>query len=276
MREGRTRMAVKFLCLDIDGTILDSRKELTDRTRQAVAFVRERGVKVFLASGRSLPGLKELLDRLDLAKNCICMNGALVYADGKEIRRSGLASDMVEEILETAAKYDSQVFFAGVDFNLTNKPLEGKMADAVRKGSLRGDYIIRTNPSEFRTEVKRLEGQILKAGVKELEESNFQRMREDLEAFGNLHIAKSDTHFVDINSARCTKWLGVKAAADYLGIPICDVMCIGDNENDKEMIAKAGIGVAMGNADPCVKRVAYYVTGTNDEDGAADAIHYFL
>lgn len=269
-------MGIKLLCLDIDGTILNSRKELTERTRQAVVYAQKMGVHVFLASGRSLPGLRELLQRLCLAQNCICMNGALICADGKEICRNGLEPFHLEKIMYTAEKYKSQVFFSGPDFNLTNQLLEGHLKEEVQKGSLRGDYIIRTDSLEFRREVKKLENKILKAAVKEAGEENYQKMRTDLEAFGLFHIVKSDTHFIDINPIGCTKGTGVRITAEYLGIPMRDVMCIGDNENDEDMVAAAGIGVAMGNAETCVKKAACYVTGTNDEDGAAAAIYHFI
>ena len=268
-------MAVKLLCLDIDGTILDGNKRLTAETKRAVALAKKRGVRVFLASGRSYPGLRELMEELDLEGNCICMNGTLIYADGKEIYRHGLEPSMTEKILDCIEKYDSQLFLSGDDFNLTNKPVEGQISQVVQQGSLRGDYIICTDPQEFRKEAERLGPRILKAAVKELDEENFPRMRADLEALGLFHIAKSDTYFVDISPLGCTKGRGVEETARYLGIPMSEVMCIGDNENDAEMVEKAGIGVAMGNAEECVKRSADYITETNDEDGAAKAILRF-
>lgn len=269
-------MAVKMICLDIDGTLLNSRKNLTEETKAAVRFARSRGVRVFLASGRSYPGLQELMEELGVAGDCICMNGTLIYAGGKEIYRNSLDSGLIHSIISCAEKYGSQLFLAGVDFNLTNQAVDGQVRDVVQNGSLRGDYIICTDPEEFRREAESRGGEIMKAAFKEMEEENIAHLRQDLEDLHLFQIAKSDTCFVDVNPLGATKGKGVEIAARYLGIPMSDVLCIGDNENDREMIEAAGIGVAMGNADPGVKRVACYVTGTNDEDGAASAIRLFL
>ena len=269
-------MAVKMICLDIDGTLLNSRKELTEETKAAVRYARSRGVRVFLASGRSYPGLRELMEELGVAGDCICMNGTLIYAGGKEIYRNPIDGDQIRTIIRCAEKYGSQLFLAGADFNLSNQPVDGQVRDVVQNGSVRGDYIIRTDPEEFRKEAESRGGEIMKAAFKEIKEENFTNLRKDLEALHLFQIAKSDTSFVDVNPLGATKGKGVEIAASYLGIPMSEVLCIGDNENDREMIEAAGIGVAMGNADPGVKKVACYITGTNDEDGAAAAVRLFL
>ena len=78
---------------------------------------------------------------------------------------------------------------------------------------------------------------------------------------------KADTSFVDVNPLGATKGKGVEIAASYLGIPMSEVLCIGDNENDREMIEAAGIGVAMGNAGDNVKASADDICGTAADDG---------
>ena len=263
---------IKLLCLDIDGTILNSRKELTEGIKNAVDYAKGQGVKVFLASGRSLPGLKDILEELDITGNCICMSGAPILAGGKEIERNGLDGKHLDILVDCAQKYDSQLFLTGMDFNLTNRELLGHLADEVGKGSLRGDYIIRTDWRSFRDEVARYRAQVLKAAMKQTEEDNFRKMKEELLSLGLFHVVKSDTNFVDINPVGCNKGKAVETLARYYGFGMENVMCIGDDENDVEMVGRAGYGVAMGNAEECVRKVARYVTESNDEDGAAKAV----
>lgn len=263
---------VKLLCLDIDGTILNSRKKLTEGIKRAVDYAKGQGVKVFLASGRSLPGLKDILEELDLTGNCICMSGALILAEGKEIERSGLDGKHLDILVDCAQKYDSQLFLTGMDFNLTNREIAGHLADEVGKGSLRGDYIIRTDWRAFRDEVGKYRDQVLKAAMKQTEKDGFREMKEELLSLGLFHVVKSDISFVDINPVGCNKGRAVEMLAQHYGFGMDEVMCVGDNENDVEMIETAGVGVAMGNAEECVKKVARYVTESNDEDGAARAV----
>lgn len=266
----------ELLCLDIDGTLLNSRKELTRETVEAVQYAKQKGVRIFLASGRSFPGMKEIMQALGTGENCICMNGALICAEGKEIYRDIMSSDMVDEILRCAEKYGSQVFFAGKDFNLSNRQISEQIQRALQNGSLRGDYYIEENPEKFREMVNVRKGQILKAAIKELEEENYKKLREELECLESLRVAKSDDYFVDLNSKICSKGQGIKILADYYGISIQNVMCIGDNENDIEMIQAAGIGIAMKNGADCVKQEADFITDSNDENGAAHAIYRFI
>ena len=198
-------MAVKMICLDIDGTLLNSRKELTEETKAAVRYARSRGVRVFLASGRSYPGLSELMEELGVAGYCICMNGTLIYAGGKEIYRNPIDGDQIRTIIRCAEKYGSQLFLAGADFNLSNQPVDGQVRDVVQNGSVRGDYIIRTDPEEFRKEAESRGGEIMKAAFKEMKEENFTNLRKDLEDLHLFQIAKSDTSFVDVNPLGATK-----------------------------------------------------------------------
>ena len=89
-------------------------------------------------------------------------------------------------------------------------------------------------------------------------------------------MAKSDDFFVDVNPREVNKGKGVAILARHLSVPMEQVMCIGDNENDLEMVEMAGIGVAMGNAVETVKCAADYVACDNDHAGVAEAIHRFI
>lgn len=267
---------IELLCLDIDGTLLNSKKELTEETREAVHYAKEKGVKIFLASGRSFPGMRELLEVLEIGENCICMNGALVCAKGRVICRDLLSEKMIYEILECAKKYDSQIFFSGKEFNLSNRQISSPIQNLLQKGSLRGDYYIEERPEAFRKMVESRKGQILKAAIKELDEIHYTQLRNELEENPCLHVAKSDEHFVDINSNGCNKGTAVKRLAAYYGIPMQNVMCIGDNENDVEMLRYAGLGVAMENGEECAKRTADFITDSNDKNGAAQAIYRWI
>lgn len=93
---------------------------------------------------------------------------------------------------------------------------------------------------------------------------------------GRLHVVRSHRFFVEGNPLQATKGQALARLAGWLGIARSEVMAIGDQGNDTDMVAWAGLGVAMGNAVPQVKAVADYIAPPVDEDGAAVAIERFL
>lgn len=96
------------------------------------------------------------------------------------------------------------------------------------------------------------------------------------EAYERYTIVRSSPNFLEILNKDADKGKGVAQMAEYLNIPRENVMCIGDHGNDLAMVKYAGVGVAMGNAEPSIKEAAQFVTTTNQEDGVAVAINKFV
>lgn len=267
---------VELLCLDIDGTLLDSDKKLPGENIRAVQYAMDRGVKMAIASGRSIAGIEYLLEELGIEKNIIGLGGGIVYYEGKRIYESVMDGNLVQQIIDLAEKYGSDLFLSTAEYNLTNCRMEEKTWEEIDKSSLKSEHHIYDTYNELRKEAKRQQKKIVKATIKELEDTNFTLLKQELIKMGVFSVAKSDDYYVDINMRECNKGKGLKTLAEYLSIPVRHVMCVGDNENDEEMVKAAGIGVAMGNAADVVKAAADYITASNNDCGVAQAIYHFI
>lgn len=266
---------VELLCIDIDGTLLDSRKKLPQQNVEAVKYALKKGVKVAIASGRSLGGIRQLLAELGIGSHGICLNGGLIIYE-RVIHKVVMEEFDVMKIIDLAEKYGSQIFLSTAGFNLTNGNLSPELKNVVAKGSLHLDYRFCKDFEALREEAHRCRNEILKAAIKEIDETNYGQLKQELIDLDLFQVAKSDDYFVDINPKESNKGKGVGILANYLAIPMEHVMCIGDNENDLEMVEVAGIGIAMGNAVNQVKAAAAYVTADNDQMGVAEAIYKFI
>ena len=267
---------VKLLCLDIDGTLLDSHKELPQENVEAVHYAAGHGVTVALATGRSFKGVEYLYEALNLPFTGVCLNGGLVAYKGKIVRTVPLGANLIEAIVDVVERNRSYVFFATAEFNITTLLLSEKELQELRDGSLRSDQTSCDSYNALRQMAMERKNDILKASVKETDDDNFERIRRELLALKLFRVEKSDTCYVDICAKKSGKAKGVAALAECLGIPMERVMCIGDNENDVEMLQQAGIGIAMANAVPQAKMLADYVTTSNNEHGVAKAIRQFI
>lgn len=264
---------IRLLCLDIDGTLLNDKKELPKENKEAIQYVLKKGVVVAIASGRSPDALQYLLEELGIGNYTICLNGGMVVCE-KPIYQSIMEPNLIDQLLDLVEHYQSQVFLSTKSFNITNKNLTEEMQKLIQNGSLKAEQHICQSFDELRTMAKKYP--IIKAAIKEIDEKNFDELKAALKKKDLFHVVKSDTYFVDINSKHCNKGEGVRILAEHLHIPLCDVMCIGDNENDVEMIEIAGIGVAMENAVQEVKEVSDYITASNEACGVAKAIYKFF
>lgn len=266
---------IKLLCIDVDGTLLDSRKELPKENAEAVRYACQKGVAVAIASGRSVSGIEPYLSMLGTGRLGVCLNGGLILC-GEIIHRTVMEEPQVMRVIDLAERYGSQIFLSAPGFNITNGNLSPKLQELIDNGSLRSDYRYCRDFRELRKAAHEHRDEILKIAIKEIDEANFAQMKQELLDLNLFHVAKSDTYFVDINIKGSSKGQGVAVLARHLNIPMEQVMCIGDNENDLEMVQMAGTGVAMGNAVGAVKQAASYVARDNDCCGVAEAIYKFI
>lgn len=254
---------IKLLCIDVDGTLLDSRKELPKENVEAVRYAIQKGVTAAIASGRSVSGIEPYLSQLGTGRQAVCLNGGLILCGGV-IHKTVMEEMLVMKVIDLAERYGSQLFLSAPEFNITNGSLSSKLQSLIDQGSLRSDYHYCRDYEELRRAAHQHKDEILKLAVKEIDEANFGQLKQELMDLDLFHVAKSDTYFVDINPKGSSKGQGVAVLANHLSIPMEQVMCIGDNENDLEMVAMAGYGVAMGNAAKPVKDAVFYVAPDND------------
>jgi Cof subfamily protein (haloacid dehalogenase superfamily) len=258
-----------LICCDLDGTLLLPDKTMGKASRQALEDAVAAGLVCAISSGRHPFNVFELMDGLGLPRTCVCLSGAATFVDGALIRIIPLGLPAVRSAIAVAAGEGAYVSVGGADFNaVCGQISRGKESAA----SAFSRYLVVESYEELEEYASKREGKLLKLAMHAKDQAQYERLRESLSRVDGVRCARSDVNWLDVTAVSCSKAAGIRALADYLGIPVSRVAVLGDDENDIEAIAEAGIGIAMGNAIPEAKAVASLVVGDNAHDGAAEGI----
>jgi Cof subfamily protein (haloacid dehalogenase superfamily) len=274
-------MPVRLIALDIDGTLLDSSWQLSDANRAAVAEATRRGIEVALVTGRRYDFAMPIARKLDSPLTMIVNNGALVRThDGKTHLCHLLRRDTAERVLRATLPWRDG---AGVVFN---RPRENQIILEVidTDNPIRSAYYARNR--EFLSQVTPLESCLIEDPIQVMFSGKVQPMREAeavLRAapFANEYrlavttYESRDFSMIDVIHPQCSKGSSLAEWATIRGLSRDEVMAIGDNHNDVEMLSFAGIPVVMGNSVPELKNFGWHETTSNDENGVARAIERF-
>ncbi len=269
---------IRMIGLDLDGTLLNSRKELPLYTREILKKAISRGITVLVATGRPYTGIPEELRNFPGMRYAVTANGARVVdtLTGKVLSERLLPMESAKKTLEIFRKYDTlqEVYFDGQGYADSDK-----LADIGRyhHNPYMWGYVLssRIAVPDIR-EVMRRENRPMdkiQALFANLDEQH--RAWEELEKNKDIVLVGSLGYNIEVNAAGVDKGSGLIELGKLLGIQKEEIMAVGDGDNDIAMLKKAGFGVAMANAGDEVKAAADYVTGTNDEEGAAQAIEIF-
>ncbi len=259
-------MPYKLIAVDVDGTLLNSRKELTKTTVEAVQAAVRAGVLFVISTGRPLQAIDYFTGLLGIdAMPFILYNGALVIADDKSVLSHVIlqVSD-AKEILTLGSSFDTTMI-AWSNHNL----YVSKMNELVEKYYM----ITRITPKLMPSADLLAEQGITKILWYDDESrlSFFQSVLPiDLRERVNYHT--STPHFLEFVDRSASKANALKLLGERYGILPGEMIAIGDGCNDLSMIRYAGLGVAMGNAPEMVKAAAKLIAPTNDEDGVARII----
>ena len=274
-----TKMDIKLIALDMDGTLLNEKKELTPRTRNALERCIAQGILVVPAAGRIRSGIPREVTGIPGIRYAVTVNGAVVVDVEQEtvIAEAKLSWEKAVGILETVSRYpvmyDCYIdgfgkieprFFRHLD-RYGIAPNLWPLIKSTREET--GDLI-----AYVRDNRKNVDKINLFFSDLELRE----QLRGILKQDPAVCVSSAVYNNLEINDAQATKGCGLSALAAHLGIDVSQIMAFGDGENDQTMIEAAGFGVAMGNAVDSLKAAADYVTLTNDEDGVAAAIEKFI
>ena len=270
---------IKLITFDLDGTLLNRKKQLSERTARALLRAAEAGITVVPATGRAFNGLPEALRRLPCIRYGIIVNGAGVVdsATGESVYRAELPNAQALEIMRyldtLPVVYDC--FLEGQGY-MSRSMME--RLDIFRNPSL-AELMQKT----------RLPVDDLKSYVRErgLDAQKVQlatgdpALRLELlahlpERFAAISVSSSWSVNVEINTARATKGQAMQALAAHLGISMAEVMAFGDASNDRDMILCAGVGVVMENGQDELKEQAQIIAPDCDDDGVAQIIEKLL
>ncbi len=262
------------MILDLDGTLLDDEKRIRDCDREAVLKVVESGLKITVFTGRSYQSAKPYVEEMGIDLPVVFQNGALIYdfSNKNVIRMVLLEGEVARNIVLRSKKEE---IFPVVFRSFFSKK------DMMVEGIYRGSYESYFSHNEWR--IVRVSNLLsfIPDFVTEValvgREGAIERIVSKLE---NASIVKSTSRdgevFYEILGPGCSKAEALSFLEDHFKVEPDEVMFIGDGYNDLEIMESVGIPVAMGNAPEEVKRMAKWVTSTNEECGVARAIERFI
>ena len=271
---------LRLLALDIDGTLLDSDGRIPTANHHAVARAIDAGIEVVLATGRRYDSARPIFEALPDALTLILSNGAIVKArDGQTLMRSLLSRETARAVLAEFAEHRAS---AAVVFD---RPREGQVVfEAIDWEHLRHRRFFEAN-RPFLAEVAPLEHcltedpiQVMFSGGCTEMRHLFERLQQRSDGFSVAltEYQHRDFSLVDIVTAGCSKGSALLAWAAERGLARAEVMAMGDNLNDLQMLEFAGTAVIMGNALPELKARGWPVTGSNNDGGVAQAIDRYV
>ncbi len=274
-------MHYKLICIDMDGTLFNSSKEISQRNKEAIRKAQEAGIKVVIASGRMYNFAVHHMDFLGITTPVITANGAYVKEreNDKVIYKKTLGSQNALESLRVFEKYNVSPNFFSPDSIIAKKG--SRLLGIYEKAneSLSEDTRIKIYSVDKDEDWERLliehDMDILKWIAVEEDLNKLEKLKKELSAIEGIELTSSGFNNVEANSKGVSKGRAVEIIASLYSISREEIICIGDSDNDISMIEFAGLGVAMANGKDNVKALADYVTDSNDEDGVAKVIEKF-
>ena len=262
---------IRLLALDMDGTLMGEDLVISPRVRRAIATAQARGVVVTLATGRMLDFVLPFARDLKITAPLICYQGGVIQAAGSDVPlyRATMDPALVREVLELEAQYGwHAILYADDDVFLADR----RHPDEFYHYML-GERLVWVDDLAHVLEQHEPVKLIIFVETDEAERVEAELRQRFV---GRMEVARSHALIVEANPPGVSKVDALQRLAAHLRIPQSQVMAIGDQANDADMIAWAGVGVAMGNGSPATIAVADWVAPPLEEDGVAAAIERFI
>lgn len=238
---------IQLIALDMDGTLLGENNEVSQGNRNAIHKAREKGIEVIISTGRHYQTSYDVAKALDI-HYLITMNGAEIWTQtGDLIARQTMDPEVIEQLMALKEKYQPWTWLSSTDRLWRNETPEELAAHQWLKVG-------------FDTDDPKVKHEIINT----------------IDKWEAIEWSNSSPTNIEINAIGVHKAAAIDVVRERLEIDMSQVMAVGDSLNDLKMIEKAGIGVAMGNAQEEVKEAADWITTTNVNDGVARAIEKWV
>ena len=270
---------IKIVALDLDGTLLDSQKRLSDRNRTALEHTAAKGVLIVPTTGRFFGMMPEAVRELPFVRYAITINGAQVCdrREDRAIVRAEIPLEKAISIMEILDRHDVIYDCYRNNWGWMTASLQAKAESYATD-----EHYIKM-VREFRRPVSDLKAHLRETasdgGVQKVmlfsrrADSEARELaairREMAEMFPDIKVTSSTWNDLELNASEAHKGNSLKRFAEHLGMTLANCAAFGDGLNDLSMVKAAGLGVAMANAVPEVKAAASLITLSNDEDGVA-------
>ncbi len=260
---------IKMIATDIDGTILKWGLDFTPEMRKCVKSLKDLGIKLVLVTGRMHSATVPVARELGLDTPIVSYQGGLIKdCSGKTLYQQNLDSDVAKEIIAWARKNKIHI-----NLYLDDKLYVEKDNEIVRSYT-DGKFIDYTVCSFDDLKIENV-NKLLAIDLND--EHRVTGWVEELKSkYPDLYIVKSTPYFCEIGPSKAKKSLGVKFLCDMWGFRKDEVLTIGDQNNDIDLVQCGGIGVAMGNGTPELKQCADFITDTVENNGFVKAVEKFV
>lgn len=268
-------MSIQLIALDLDGTLLDSQKRLSDRNRKALEACIARGIYVVPCTGRTAEGVPGAVKEIPGIRYAITVNGGMIEDMENKIvldRRllaKETALDVINQIKDRHIMYDIYADGQGISEDRFYNHLDEYKITKEIQVLVRKTRRVVPDIIEY---VTQKEGMIDKINLFFSDLDEREEIRDLLKRRTDIIVSSSLYNNLEINGLGAEKGEALLRLASILGLSPEETMACGDGDNDASMIRLAGIGVVMENGEEHLKAMADYVTAGNDESGVAQAI----
>ena len=266
----------KILAMDLDGTLTNDAKEITDRNKQAIEAAVEKGIAVVLASGRPRIGQESVLSRLEMARlggYSLCCNGAQIvsFESGKAQTLHSVSLD--PETISRICNLGREHGVYALTYDEVGIVCENDTDESVQKEAYNCGLPIRVieNLEETIFQEHLPASKMVLAGAPARLQEICDVVKASVGEKGNVFF--SEPWFLEVAPPGIEKAEALRWLCNKLGASMSEVIAFGDGMNDVSMLQAAGLGVAMGNAEPAVKACADMIAASNNEDGVAEFLY---
>ena len=270
---------IRMIGVDLDGTLLNSEKQLTAYTREVLKKAIEQEIAVVVATGRPFSGVPDELKHFPGMRYALTANGARILDMQKQkvVYKNLLSGEIAEKVIDILKRHHAihEFFVDGVGYMNEDglKNVYAYFEDPHMAEYLQSTRItvkdVKEKLQAMKCEVDKLQGIFRNQKDK-------QEALEELNTLSGIVVTAAMDNNLEINKEGTNKGLGLLQLGKSLGISREEIMACGDGGNDVEMLKEVGFAIAMANAYDTVKTAADFVTVSNDEDGVAKAIERFV
>lgn len=270
---------IRMIGVDLDGTLLNSEKQLTDYTKEVLKKAIEQEIAVVVATGRPFSGVPDELKHFPGMRYALTANGARILDMQKQkvVYENLLSGEIAEKVIDILKRHHAihEFFVDGVGYMNEDglKNVYAYFEDPHMAEYLQSTRIpvkdVKEKLQTMKCEVDKLQGIFRNQKDK-------QEALEELNTLSGIVVTAAMDNNLEINKEGTNKGLGLLQLGKSLGISREEIMACGDGGNDVEMLKEVGFAIAMANAYDPVKTAADFVTVSNDEDGVAKAIERFV
>lgn len=267
-------MSYKLIAIDMDGTLLNSNNQVSERTRKSIELAKDKGVHIVLSTGRILKSALYYSRSLNLKNPIVASNGAIIVDESANvIFKKPIDNILVKEIVKIAIERNIYYHFYDESRFYSHRKVDEVLAFySEGNGKLSIDMTVFEDVEEI-LQIKDIN--IYKFLFVDNNREKLIDLRIELNKLDKIGTSSSWDNNIEAMGFNVSKGEALKELCNKLNIRQDEVIAIGDSENDLSMLKFANLGVAMGNGDESIKKQADYITDSNNEDGVAKVIEKF-